>query len=104
MAKELNRDRQRIDRAQRPLGTFDDLGTFPMKRSILPLLFAFSLTASAQDWALFPLDQRSVYVDSTQTPLSTEQHTMDSVRISGDHRSLYFDQSMQLMLRLSLLQ
>lgn len=64
-----------------------------MKRSIFPMLFVFSLTASAQDWALFPLDQRSVYVDSTQTPLSTEQHTMDSVRISGDHRSVYFDQA-----------
>ena len=96
MAKELNRDRQRIDRAQRPLGTFDDLDTFPMKRSILPLLFAFSLTASAQDWALFPLGQHSYFADSSQTSVAVDLSLMDSVRIDGMETTLYFKRKLGL--------
>jgi len=64
-----------------------------MRLFILPLLFVFSFTANAQNWDLFPLGQESVYVDSLQAPLSSERHTMDSVRVSGEIRSMYFDQA-----------
>ncbi|MFZ1664386.1 MAG: T9SS type A sorting domain-containing protein [Flavobacteriales bacterium] len=63
-----------------------------MRKFVLPLLLVFSFTANAQNWDLFPLNQKSVYVDSTQALLSTEQHVVDSIRISGNVRTLYFDQ------------
>lgn len=58
----------------------------------LPLALIFALPAQAGVWDLFPLGQKTVYVDSTQALPSTEQHVVDSVRIAGDVRSLYFDQ------------
>ncbi len=57
----------------------------------LSLLLLAVLPASAQDWELFPLGQRSAYVDSTQNPVSVETLTMDSVYQSGDAQTMYFN-------------
>jgi hypothetical protein len=59
-----------------------------------PLLFVFFLHGQCPRIGIcFPLGQESVYVDSLQAPLSSERHTMDSVRVSGEIRSMYFDQA-----------
>ena len=55
------------------------------------LIFCFPVQAG--NWDLFPLGQKTVYVDSTQALPRTEQHVVDSVRITGDVRTLYFDRS-----------
>ena len=55
------------------------------------MLFVFSLTASAQDWELFPLGALTYYADSLQDTVAVESFFMDSIRPVGSMDVLYFN-------------
>ena len=59
-------------------------------KQLLSLLLLFPLYANAQDWALFPYEQRSFYYNGDSTMLF--ELKQDSTELIGETQHLYFNQ------------
>jgi hypothetical protein len=62
-----------------------------MRKQCTNLAILLSLSAGAQDWALFPLGIPQYYADSSAAPVTVDQYLMDSVREEGGAQLQFFN-------------
>ena len=67
-----------------------------MKKLLLLLTVLISRTASAQNWNLFPLNQKSYYYEHTPWDDYVDLYLMDSVKVSGQDTILYSRRNLNL--------
>lgn len=62
-----------------------------LRNTLLPFVVLLSAVLSAQDWALFPLGQRSYFQRTGSGNERVDMFLMDSIRTSGNAQVLLFD-------------